>query len=179
MLHPRKFCRTSRTCGESCRRVCQSRSGHHSDFYLIQFRYWNTIRMQYYSRKNPLNNYLTKCISFQCLEINKASCDIANWCSEKWGTIVTGGIIQTSAWEKGLGKEAVQKELRDGVKVLIDNNIDLLLVEYFNNIEEMEWAIELALTYNKPVAATMCMGPHGDGRVSFLACSGWIIKNVL
>ncbi len=28
---------------------------------------------------------------------------------------------------------------------------------------EMEWAIELALEYGKPVAATMCMGPKGDG----------------
>ncbi len=26
----------------------------------------------------------------------------------------------------------------------------------------MEWAIELALEYGKPVAATMCMGPKGD-----------------
>ena len=31
----------------------------------------------------------------------------------------------------------------------------------------MEWAIELALSYNKPVAATMCMGPIGDGKVVF------------
>ena len=27
----------------------------------------------------------------------------------------------------------------------------------------MEWAIELALSYGKPVAATMCIGPTGDG----------------
>ena len=52
-------------------------------------------------------------------------------------------------------------------------------MEYFNNIEEMEWAIELALTYNKPVAATMCMGPNGDGRVSFLASSGLVFKFTL
>ena len=26
----------------------------------------------------------------------------------------------------------------------------------------MEWAIELALEYGKPVASTMCMGPKGD-----------------
>ena len=30
----------------------------------------------------------------------------------------------------------------------------------------MEWALELALSYNKPVAATMCIGPNGDGKVS-------------
>ena len=39
-------------------------------------------------------------------------------------------------------------------------------LQYFHNIEEMEWAIELALSYNKPVAATMCIGPCGDGKVS-------------
>ena len=38
-------------------------------------------------------------------------------------------------------------------------------LQYFHNIEEMEWAIELALSYNKPVAATMCIGPGGDGKV--------------
>ena len=30
--------------------------------------------------------------------------------------------------------------------------------QYFHNIREMEWAIDLALRYNKPVAATMCIG---------------------
>ena len=35
--------------------------------------------------------------------------------------------------------------------------------QYFHNIEEMEWAIELALRYDLPVAATMCLGPAGDG----------------
>jgi len=99
-----------------------------------------------------------------CLEINKASCEIAKKSSEKWGTIITGGIVQTGSWKKGLGKEEVHKELREGLEVLIDNDIDLILVEYFHNIEEMEWAIELALSYNKPVAATMCMGPIGDGK---------------
>ena len=31
-------------------------------------------------------------------------------------------------------------------------------LQYFHNIREMEWAIDLALRYNKPVAATMCIG---------------------
>ncbi len=35
-------------------------------------------------------------------------------------------------------------------------------IKYFRNIEEMEWAIELALEFGKPVASTMCMGPKGD-----------------
>ena len=39
----------------------------------------------------------------------------------------------------------------------------MTILQYFHNIEEMEWAIELALSYGKPVAATMCMGPTEDG----------------
>ena len=101
----------------------------------------------------------------QCREINQASCDIARRVSDKWGTIVTGGIVQTGAYKNGEGKEEVQQELREGLQVLIDNDIDLILVEYFHSIEEMEWALELALSYNKPVAATMCIGPLGDGKV--------------
>ena len=38
----------------------------------------------------------------------------------------------------------------------------VFLLKYFRNVEEIEWAIELALEYGKPVAATMCMGPKGD-----------------
>ena len=76
--------------------------------------------------------------------------------------------MQTGAYKDGLGKEEVHKELREGLEVLINNNIDLIIVEYFHNIEEMEWAIELALSYDKPVAATMCIGPCGDGKVGSL-----------
>ena len=36
------------------------------------------------------------------------------------------------------------------------------LVQYFHNIQEMEWAIEVALEFGLPVAATMCIGPQGD-----------------
>ena len=36
------------------------------------------------------------------------------------------------------------------------------MVQFFRHIEEIEWAIELAKTYGKPIAATMCIGPKGD-----------------
>ena len=35
-------------------------------------------------------------------------------------------------------------------------------MQYFPFIEEMEWAIEVAKNYGKPVAATMCIGPISD-----------------
>ena len=36
------------------------------------------------------------------------------------------------------------------------------LVQYFEHIEEMEWAIEVCLESGKPVCANMCIGPEGD-----------------
>ena len=95
-----------------------------------------------------------------------------------------------SIQDKPEGKAEVQKELEEGLEILIQNNIDLIIVEvgrtiskhivmrhwkgilshynmkieshlnfqYFHNIREMEWAIDLALKYNRPVAATMCIG---------------------
>ena len=41
-------------------------------------------------------------------------------------------------------KEKVMEELSEAIKVLVDNDVDFLLVEYFGHIEEMEWAIETA-----------------------------------
>ena len=68
-------------------------------------------------------------MKFQGLEINQASCDIAKECSNKWGTIVTGGVNQTGSYRKGLGKEEVHKELREALEILVENNVDLILIE--------------------------------------------------
>lgn len=59
-------------------------------------------------------------------------------------------------------KAAVQKEIRDSLQVLLDHDVELLIVEYFNNMEEMEWALEVATKLGKPVAASMPLGPMGE-----------------
>ena len=41
-------------------------------------------------------------------------------------------------------------------------NLNLFLCQYFEHIEEMEWAIEECKKTNLPVAASMCIGPDGD-----------------
>ena len=38
----------------------------------------------------------------------------------------------------------------------------LTILQYFEHIEEMEWAIEVAKATGMPVAASMCIGPLGD-----------------
>lgn len=108
-----------------------------------------------------------------CTEINQKACEIANELSEKYGTITAGSVAQTQAYFQGSrDKQEIRKELAEALKVLIDNDVDFILLEYFGHIEEMEWAVELALEYGKPVAACMCIGPKGDRvRVSALECA--------
>merc|ERR1712203_1084066 len=59
-------------------------------------------------------------------------------------------------------KLEIQAELRSAMAIYKKNDVELILCEYFRNIIEMEWAIEVAQEFNLPVAATMCMGPRGD-----------------
>lgn len=53
--------------------------------------------------------------------------------------------------------------MKKATEVLIENDVDLIICEFFRNIEEMEWAIEHVKTLGKPIAATMCISPKGDG----------------
>jgi len=106
---------------------------------------------------------LPKDCKYTCAEINQAACDIAHRVSREHGTIVAGGVTQTGTFTMGKSLKArVQEELRKALEVLIRNKVELIICEYFRNIVEMEWAIEVALEYGLPVAATMCMGPGGD-----------------
>ena len=78
----------------------------------------------------------------------QASCDIAFKVAREKGTIVAGGIVQSGVFkhvkvvkkevtktitnveqDKPEGKAEVQKELEEGLEVLIQNNVDLILVE--------------------------------------------------
>lgn len=68
----------------------------------------------------------------------------------------------TEIYGKTKDKKDTIEEMRKATKTLIDNGIDMIVCEYFRNIEEMEWAIEHALSYGKPIAATICAGPNGD-----------------
>ena len=42
----------------------------------------------------------------------------------------------------------MQEELTKALEVLIENDVDMILVEYFFYIQEMEWAIELCRKVN-------------------------------
>jgi len=97
-----------------------------------------------------------------CDTINKAATSIAKTVAKEHGTITAGGIAMTDVYQTTRNKEKTVAELKTSTKALIDSDIDMLICEYFRNVEEMEWAIEHVKTYGKPVAATICIGPNGD-----------------
>lgn len=94
--------------------------------------------------------------------INNAACELARTVANEGNALVCGGISQTPAYLSGAGKAAVQAEFKKQVDCFVGNKVDFLLAEYYEHIEEMEWAIEALKESGLPVCATMCIGPEGD-----------------
>jgi len=94
--------------------------------------------------------------------INLAAAEIAKKVAAEGDALVLGGISQCPSYLDHLGKAKVQHEFRKQVRVFVEAGLDFLLCEYFEHIEEMEWAIQVCKETNLPVAASMCIGPEGD-----------------
>jgi len=100
--------------------------------------------------------------TYTCAGINKAACDLAHRVANEGDALVAGGLSETPSFLSGKPKSSVQDEFRTQVKVFMDNKVDFLIAEYFEYIEEMEWAIEVCKSSGLPVVASMCIGPEGD-----------------
>jgi len=99
---------------------------------------------------------------YTCRGINDAACRIAREVAEEGDAMVAGGLSQTPTYLTGMGKAAVQAEFKKQVDVFVENGVDFLIAEYFEHIEEMEWAVETCLQSRLPLVASMCIGPEGD-----------------
>lgn len=77
--------------------------------------------------------------------------------------MVSGSVSQTTSYLNGKSKEEVVREIREQLQIFLDNDVDFVICEYFEHVEEMEWAIEVCKKHcDKPIATTMCIGPKGD-----------------
>merc|ERR1719150_683532 len=95
-------------------------------------------------------------------KINEEGCRHARRAADEYGGIVAGGICQTPSFLSGASKEKVQEEFHKQCRAFQQGGVDFLIAEYYEHIEEMEWAIEAAKQYGMPVAAFMCINKHGD-----------------
>jgi len=117
----------------------------------------------YYASEDKLTNRGNTAGKMGGVErINRAAAKIAKEVANEGGALTLGGISQCPTYLSGGNKTAVQAEFRKQTKVFVEEGLDFLLCEYFEHIEEMEWAIEECRRTPLPVAATMCIGPEGD-----------------
>jgi len=98
--------------------------------------------------------------------INQKACEIAAGVAEigngNGPGLFAGGVCQTPGYLSGSKKEAVQAIFKKQVEVFVKNDVDFLLAEYFEHVEEAEWAVEELKKTGKPVACSLCIGPEGD-----------------
>jgi len=100
---------------------------------------------------------------YSCQMMNEKSCDIARKVAKEGKDVmVSGGISQSPVYLAGGTKEECQKEYAKRLDVFEKKGLDFLIAEYYEHIEECEWAIESCLKTGIPVAASMCIGPSGD-----------------
>ncbi|XP_071380784.1 betaine--homocysteine S-methyltransferase 1-like isoform X3 [Centroberyx affinis] len=86
---------------------------------------------------------------------------------EKRGYVKAGPWTPEAAAEHREAVRQLHREfLRAGSNVMQTFTFyasdDKLENKYFEHVEEAEWAVQVLKTTNKPVAATLCIGPEGD-----------------
>ncbi|XP_029299891.1 betaine--homocysteine S-methyltransferase 1 [Cottoperca gobio] len=95
-------------------------------------------------------------------QINEAACDLAREVANEGDALVAGGVCQTPSYLSCKSETEVKAIFKKQLDVFVKKDVDFLIAEYFEHVEEAEWAIQVLKTTGKPVAATMCIGPEGD-----------------
>jgi len=94
--------------------------------------------------------------------INTEAAKLAKEVAAEGNALTCGGLSQCPSYIDGLGEAKVKSEFRKQVNEFVKQDIDFLVCEYFDHVEEMEWAIQVCKESGKAVGATMCIGPEGD-----------------
>jgi len=118
----------------------------------------------FYASDDKLENRGNKASSdYTCSGINEQACHIAREVADEGQNVmVAGGISQTPSYLSGASKEDCQKMFEEQLECFVKKKVDFMIAEYFEHVEEAEWAIESCLKTGLPVACNMCIGPEGD-----------------
>uniref|UniRef100_A0A3Q2XVB3 Betaine-homocysteine methyltransferase n=1 Tax=Hippocampus comes TaxID=109280 RepID=A0A3Q2XVB3_HIPCM len=115
----------------------------------------------FYASDDKLENRgHTQCFTGQ--QINEAACDLARQVADEGDALVAGGVSQTPSYLSCKSQDDVKAIFKKQMEVFMRKNVDFLIAEYFEHVEEAEWAVEVLKSTGKPVAATLCIGPEGD-----------------
>ena len=106
-------------------------------------------------------------------EVNEAACAIAAKVRAARGCLVAGGLTTTGLYKPGRDcKGEVQEVYKRNLATLVSGGVDFIILEFFRNVTELEWAVEVCLGSGLPVGAMLCMGPGGElGGASVEQCA--------
>uniref|UniRef100_A0A8C9S0Y5 Betaine--homocysteine S-methyltransferase n=1 Tax=Scleropages formosus TaxID=113540 RepID=A0A8C9S0Y5_SCLFO len=95
-------------------------------------------------------------------QINEAACDLAREVASEGDALVAGGVSQTPSYLSCKSEDEVKAVFKKQMDVFVKKNVDFLIAEYFEHVEEAEWAVHVLKMSGKPVATSLCIGPDGD-----------------
>uniref|UniRef100_A0A8C7SAG8 Betaine-homocysteine methyltransferase n=1 Tax=Oncorhynchus mykiss TaxID=8022 RepID=A0A8C7SAG8_ONCMY len=99
---------------------------------------------------------------FTGTQINEAACDLAREVANEGDAMVAGGVSQTPSYLSCKCEDEVKGIFKRQLDVFVKKNVDFMIAEYFEHVEEAEWAVQVLKTSGKPVCASLCIGPDGD-----------------
>uniref|UniRef100_A0A4W5MEL6 Betaine-homocysteine methyltransferase n=1 Tax=Hucho hucho TaxID=62062 RepID=A0A4W5MEL6_9TELE len=99
---------------------------------------------------------------FNGAQINEAACDLAREVANEGDAMVAGGVSQTPSYLSCKCEDEVKGVFKRQLDVFVKKNVDFMIAEYFEHVEEAEWAVQVLKTSGKPVCASLCIGPDGD-----------------
>nr|XP_023678932.1 betaine--homocysteine S-methyltransferase 1-like [Paramormyrops kingsleyae] len=73
-------------------------------------------------------------------QINEAACDLAREVANEGDALVAGGVSQTPSYLSCKSEAEVKDTFKKQMDVFIRKNVDFLIAEYFEHVEEAEWA---------------------------------------
>ncbi|XP_074546384.1 betaine--homocysteine S-methyltransferase 1 [Halichoeres trimaculatus] len=130
----------------------------------------------FYASDDKLDNRGNK-VQTTGAKINEAACDLAREVANEGNALVAGGVSQTPSYLSCKSEDEVKAIFKKQLDVFVDKKVDFLIAEYFEHVEEAEWAVQVLKTTGLPVAATLCIGPEGDlNKVSPGDCAVRLVK---
>uniref|UniRef100_UPI00358F3C56 betaine--homocysteine S-methyltransferase 1-like n=1 Tax=Myxine glutinosa TaxID=7769 RepID=UPI00358F3C56 len=115
----------------------------------------------FYASEDKLKNRGNK-PAISSSQVNEAACEIAHEVAAEGDALVAGGVSQTPTYLSNKSEADVKAIFQKQLDVFVKMNVNFLIAEYFEHVEEAEWAVQVLKTSNKPVAATLCIGLEGD-----------------
>jgi len=119
----------------------------------------------FYASEDKINNRGHAAGKLGCGNINREACKLVRKATEgRENCLVAGGVCQTPTYISNGDKEAVKNEFKKQLVVFKEQEVDLMICEYFEHVEEAEWAVEAVKEFmpGMPVCVSLCINDESD-----------------